>query len=374
MTDKIKVGIVGLGRISTLHLEAYETKYGFNAEIVAICDKNKKRLETVSKHYEIDYTYTDYEKFLTNSEIEAVEILTPHEYHAKQTILAAESGKHISLQKVPALSLSDMDKMIKVTKENEVKFRIFENFRFYPPYQFAMELINNGIIGKTERVDYRLWGGLSALSEWKVPLSTWKWRFTEKGNYKSPTLFDDGYHKHSIIAQFLGEPIESVLAWQGDFKIQYVIKYDTPAVVIYSCKNKSHYATWNASIHKFFPMESDYYACDEYVEIVGEKGIIYIPGCTGNFFESCGSSAPGQAGVHWVDEEGNRHSNTELDTEWMTSFLNCSKEFIDGIREEREIELNPYEARYILQIDLAIIRSVRNKFQEIKVKDITDKP
>jgi hypothetical protein len=51
-------------------------------------------------------------------------------------------------------------------------------------------------------------------------------------------------------------------------------------------------------------MDSDYYACDEYVEIVGEKGAIFIPGCTGNFFENCGSSAPGQAGVHWVDEKG----------------------------------------------------------------------
>jgi len=237
-----------------------------------------------------------------------------------------------------------------------------------------MELINKGIIGKTERVDYRMWSGLSALSEWKVPLSSWKWRFSEEGNYKSPTLFDDGYHKHSIIAQFLGEPIESVLAWQGVTKIQGVIKHDTPAVVVYSCKNKSHYGTWNTSLHKFLPMESDYYACDEYVEIVGEKGIIYVPGCTGSFFESCRDSAPGQAGVHWVDENGEWYSKIDMDTDWASSFINCSREFIEGIKEDREIELNPKEARYILQIGLAIIRSVRNNYQEIKINDIRDKP
>ena len=121
-------------------------------------------------------------------------------------------------------------------------------------------------------------------------------------------------------------------------------------------------------------MESDYYACDEYVEIVGEKGVIFIPGCTGNFFEKSGSSAPGQAGVHWVDEKGEWHSNTEMETDWKSSFVNCSREFIEGIKEDREIELNPKEARDILQIGLAIIRSVRNQFKEIKIKDIRDAP
>ncbi len=374
MSDKIKVGIVGLGRISTLHLEAYNKKYKLGAELVAVCDKNKKKAEKIAKEYNIDRVYTEYAKFLKDENIDAVEILTPHKVHTKQTILAAEAGKHISLQKVPCLTLSDMDKMIKATKKNQVKFRIFENFRFYPPYQFAMDLINKGVIGKTERVDYRMWNALSALSGWKVPLSSWIWRFSEEENYNSPQLFDDGYHKHSIISQFLGEPIDSVLTWQGNFRIKGVLKHDTPSVVIYSCKDKSHYATWNVSIHKFMPLESDYYACDEYVEIVGEKGAIFIPGCTGSFFENSGSSGPGQAGVHWIDEKGEWHSNTEMETDWKSSFVNCSREFIEGIREDREIELNPKEARYILKIGLAIIRSVRSQFKEIKIKDIRDAP
>ncbi len=374
MSDTVKVGIVGLGRISTLHLEAYKKEKNIQAELVAICDKNKKRVQQVAKEFQVENTYTDYDEFLTNEEMEAVEILTPHQLHTEQTIKAAEAGKHISLQKVPCLTLSDMDRMIEATESNRVKFRIYENFRFYPPYQFAMDLINKGVIGKTERVDYRMWGGLSALSEWKVSLSTWKWRFTEEGNYNSPTLFDDGYHKHSIISQFLGEEIDSVLAWQGDFKIQGVVKHDTPSVVVYSCKNKSHYGTWNVSTHKFLPMKSDYYACDEYIEIVGEKGIIFVPGCTGSFFENCGDAAPGQAGVHWVDEQGEWHSDTSMETNWNSSFINCSKEFINGINENREIEINPEDARRILQIGLAVIRSVRNDFQEVKIDDVLDKP
>ncbi len=374
MVDKIQVGIIGLGRISSLHLSAYKPENELDAELIAVCDKNKKRAQEVAKEFNVEHVYTNYEDLLSNEEIDAVEILTPHHLHAEQTIKAAKAGKHISLQKVPAMTLSEMDKMIEATKKNKMKFRVFENFRFYSPYQYAMDLINKGIIGKTERVDCRMWNGLSALSGWKVPLTSWKWRFSEKGNYKSPQLFDDGYHKHSIIAQFLGEPIDSVLVWTGEFKIQGVVRHDTPSVVIYSCKNKAHYGTWNVSLHKFLPMESDFYACDEYVEIIGEKGAIFIPGCTGSFFESCGASAPGQAGVHWVDETGKWHSKIDLDTTWDSSFINCSREFIEGIREDRDIDLTPKEARYILQIGLAVVRSIRNNFKEVKIKDITDKP
>ena len=113
---------------------------------------------------------------------------------------------------------------------------------------------------------------------------------------------------------------------------------------------------------------------DEYASIFGEKGAIYIPGCTGSWFKDCGDHAPGQAGIHWIDEKGVRHKDTSIDTDWLTSFTNCSREFIEAIHEDRQPEVNPQESRYILQIALAAIRSVRNNFKEIKLKDVKDKP
>jgi len=68
------------------------------------------------------------------------------------------------------------------------------------------------------------------------------------------------------------------------------------------------------------------------------------------------------------------NSDLDVNTDWANSFLNCSREFIEAIREDRQPEVNPVEARYILQISLAIIRSLRNDFREIQVKDIKDKP
>ena len=108
---------------------------------------------------------------------------------------------------------------------------------------------------------------------------------------------------------------------------------------------------------------------------MGTKGGIFIPGCTGNFFTKCTDAGPGQAGIHWVDETGEWHKDVEIDTDWQTSFTNCSQAFIEGIRNnQKNIQMDPATARYILQIDLAVISSVRQNFKEIKLKDVKDGP
>jgi len=373
MTDKIRVGIIGLGRISTLHLPFYAQK-NINAELFAVCDKNKSRVKEVVDEYNVEHQYTDVETLLKNPEIDAVEILTPHDTHCDITIKSANAGKHISLQKVPAMTLSEMDRMILAAKQNKIYFRIYENNRFYPPYLRTMELIRTGVIGKPETVDYRMWCGEKCIGTWDVPLKAWMWRISEKANYKSPIIFDDGYHKHSIIAHFLGEPIESVMAWLGRKFIKGVVKLDNPSVMIYVCKDSSHYGVWNSSYHDMVPMCSDYYGDDEYCEITGEHGTIIVPGCTGRFFNNTPEHGPARPGVHWIGRDGIWHSDTSMETDWASSFLNSSKAFIEGIRTNKQVDLSPEEARYILQITLGFIRSIRNNFAMVKLKDVKDKP
>ncbi len=376
MADKIKIGLIGLGRISSLHLPAYKPQNDIDAELVAICDKSKRKMKDVAEEYNVDKTYKDYEDMLADNEIDAVEILTPHHLHKEMTIKAANAGKHISLQKVPAMTLSEMDAMMKAAEENDVWFRVFENFRFYEPYMKAMGLIREGKIGDVERVDYNMVGAIDSHEAWHVPLKAWKWRISEKANYKSPTIFDDGYHKHSMMALFLNDEIESVMAWQGSFRLKKLIKLDTPSVMIYSCKDKAKYGVWNTSNHKFIPLKSKYYGCDEWVEIFGSEGSIWIPGCTGSWFEDqCQEEGPTRAGVHWIGkDQENWQSIMDVNTDWGDSFIRCSKEFIDAIKEDRQPEINPEEAKYILKIGLGIIRSVRNDFKMINLKDIRNEP
>ncbi len=370
--SKLKIGIVGLGRIFTLNVLGYVDNP--DAELYALCDRDKKSLTQASKEFGVKNTYLDYNEFLKDDNIDVVEILTPHGSHEWMTIAAAEAGKHISLQKVPAMTLSSYDRMIRAVNKSKVKFRVFENFRFHPPYIKAKKLVEDKHegIGKAQALNIRMWSGVKSLSSWKVSiLKSWRWRYTEKENYKMPTLFDDGYHKHSIIQWFLKD-IKSVQAWQGNMKIFGILPVDSPSVVIYKGKNNVKFGTWTCSMTPFLPIESDYYGCEETLEIHGKNGIAFVQGCTGNMFEGCKVGGPGSPGVYWIDKQGIWNSDTSMDTNWRYSFINCTKHFINTIKNDTEASIDAKTARYILQISLAMIKSIRSGNKDVLVESIKD--
>ena len=66
------------------------------------------------------------------------------------------AGKHVSLQKPPAIDLEEMDDMISAAAKAGTKFKVFENFVFYPPYLRAKELFEAGEIGDPVAFRYKL--------------------------------------------------------------------------------------------------------------------------------------------------------------------------------------------------------------------------
>lgn len=371
MTPKLKVGFIGCGRILSLNALGYVDNP--NAEIYAMCDKKGKKAREAAEQWGAQKVYKDYNDLLKDENVDIIEILTPHKTHAPLTIAACEAGKHVSLQKPPALRLSEMDAMISTARKNGVKFKVFENFRFHPPYMRAMDLIQQEVIGDVYVVNYRMWSSISPLSSWSVPLMTWKWRIEEENNYKMPNMFDDGYHKHSVIRMFLNRPIRSVQAWAGAYRIYKIIKVsDMPAVVIYKTKSSARYGLWNLSVGPKLPINSDYYGCDEYVEIQGSKGIMFINGCTGNMFVGCGCGGPGAPGLYWIDSNGKWQSECDMETDWKWSFINSTRHFVNAIKNDTEPILSGADAREILQITLGIVKSIRLNAQDVTMNSIMD--
>ncbi len=370
-SKKLRVGFIGTGRISTLHQLNYQQNP--DAELVALCDKNKKALRTRAAEWNIpeDHTFTDLDAFLNLKDLDAVEILTPHSTHKDIAVKACETGKHICVQKVPCMSLSQFDAMQDAARKAGVKIKIYENFQFHPPYRKAMDLIKSGGLGRAIAVNIRMWQAQKALSQWQVPLNAWLWRISEKDNFKLPTLWDDGYHKHNIVQLFLAKEIVSVQAWKKGIRLMKVLPIDVPAVISYKTKG-TDYGTWNVSMSQSVPIKSDYYGCEEALEVQCEHGIIWVNGCTGNMFVNCGCGGPGGPGVYWLDPKGEWHSDCSMPTNWKYSFLACSKDFVDAIKEDRPPYRSGAEARHILQVDLAMVASLRSGFSDFRVSAITD--
>ncbi len=355
--DRLNVGFIGCGRIASLHRLGYLNNP--QAKLVAISSPDKSELTKISREWNISAAYSDYHELLLNPEIDIVEILTPHNSHFQIAKDAALLKKHISLQKVPVMTLSEYDELLKIIKQNKVQFRVFENFRFHKPYQRALELVNSGRMGKVKTVNQRMWVSYKTRKEWTYNLKTLAWRMKESANYASPTIFDDGFHKHSIAHLFLPQ-ITSLKVWSSKANYKGLIPLDVPSIVIYETKHKDTYGSWNVSVYPSLPIKSNYYTCDELLEITLERGVIIVSGCTGDMLKK---------GVDWMDENGEWHREKITDSDWKFSFINSTKNFIDAILLDKKTSLNEQETRDVLKITLAAVKSLKNDGVSVSTAD-----
>ncbi|MFC4386652.1 Gfo/Idh/MocA family protein [Gracilibacillus marinus] len=93
----IKVGVIGLGSISEMHIQGYLKNP--DAELIAVTDMNEERAKKKAETLGIKHYYTDYKAMLANKEIDAVSICTWNNTHAEIAIAALEAGKHVLIEK-----------------------------------------------------------------------------------------------------------------------------------------------------------------------------------------------------------------------------------------------------------------------------------
>lgn len=96
---KVKIGLIGAGSISELHLQAYRDNP--EVELIAVCDLNEERAKAKAETYGTAGTrvFTDYREILALPELDAVSICTWNNSHAPISIAALEAGKHVLVEK-----------------------------------------------------------------------------------------------------------------------------------------------------------------------------------------------------------------------------------------------------------------------------------
>ena len=110
--SKLRVGFVGLGRISDLHILGYRDNP--QAGVYSVCDAQPEMAERRAQEWETERWCTDYQEMLADPALDALEILTPHHLHAGMTVAALEAGKHVSVQKPMAMNLAEAIELARV--------------------------------------------------------------------------------------------------------------------------------------------------------------------------------------------------------------------------------------------------------------------
>ncbi|HAF70406.1 TPA: inositol 2-dehydrogenase [Candidatus Acetothermia bacterium] len=144
---RLKVGIIGAGRIGRLHAENLVRRLP-GAELVAIADVVEEAARICARELGIPRAYGDPASILKDPEIEAVLICSSTDTHADLIEQAAEAGKHIFCEKPIALDLDSIDRALAAVERAGVVLQVGFNRRFDPSFSAAREAVAAGRIGR----------------------------------------------------------------------------------------------------------------------------------------------------------------------------------------------------------------------------------
>ena len=183
---------------------------------------------------------------------------------------------------------------------------------------------------------------------WTVPLSSWFWRFNAEKCGGGPLIFDHGYHLFSL-ALFLMGNVERVYAWMdkspvGGMIPRQVAEVDAPATIMFQFKSPRRYGVLDFSHTPNMVMDSIYYSDDDRVEIIGDRGILFVNRCTARTVD---------LPELMMFRDGKTTPVTVDRVEWHDSFIDCTRHLLDVLREGGQPMLDGPAGKAVLQFSLA---------------------
>ena len=241
--EKLKIGIIGCGRISVMHLVSIaNSKY---AELVACCDNKADRAKEVAEKYGC-VAYTDYEEMFQKEKLDAVHLCLPHYIHSKVACAAFAHGINVLTEKPMDIDYATAENAVKVAKEKGVLFGVVSQCRYNNSAKLVKSAAQSGKLGKI----------ISAVSTltWARPddyydSSDWKGTWDKEGG---GVVIDQAIHSIDLVCWIVDSEVEKVacsMANRGHEKV----KVEDSAEGLITFKNGTRYG--------FYCMNN--YACDE---------------------------------------------------------------------------------------------------------------
>jgi UDP-N-acetyl-2-amino-2-deoxyglucuronate dehydrogenase len=143
---KIRVAIVGCGRISVNHFKSLEENKD-NIELISICDINQNTLSKHKNKYKVP-GYLNIEDMLKKENLDLVAICTPSGTHACQTELCAQYSVNVITEKPMATRWQDGIRMVKACDDANVHLFVVKQNRRNPTLQLLKRAIKENRFGK----------------------------------------------------------------------------------------------------------------------------------------------------------------------------------------------------------------------------------
>ena len=332
---KIRLALVGCGRIAGKHIDAIET-HSENLELTAACDTDREKLDAVAEKYSVK-GYSSYDDLLKDKNVDAVIICTPSGIHPEQTVMAAKAGKHVITEKPMATRWADGVRMVKACDESRVRLFVVKQNRSNATLQLLKRAVDEKRFGKIHMVHLNVF--------WTRPQEYYdqaKWRGTWE--LDGGALMNQASHYVDLLEWLIG-PIADIQAITGT--LDRHIEVEDTGVMNVRWRNN---ALGSMSV-TMLTYPKNY---EGSITILGEKGTVKVGGVAVNEIQT------------WEFEEPKEYDkdiqNASYETTSVYGFGHplYYKNVIDVLRGEAEPEVDGREGLKSLEVLIAAYLSARD--------------
>jgi predicted dehydrogenase len=215
---------------------------------------------------------TEWRELVTRDDVDAVIISTPPMLHEEMAIRALEAGKHVLCEKPLARTPEECSRMLAAAAQNGRVLATGFNYRFYPSFALARELLDAGAIGELSHI--RSYGGYSATGH----NQPWVHDADVVGG---GALHDIGIHMIDLTQDFLGD-------------VEEVVRFASGSVWRFGCEDNG-FLLMRSADGRIASLHASWTEWGKYrflIELVGSRGTIRAS-CFPMRLELLQSSEPG---------------------------------------------------------------------------------
>ena len=143
----VRVAIVGLG-FGAEFIPIFQRHP--NAEMVAICQRTRSKLDEVGDRYDVEKRFTDYREMLEDTDIDAVHINSPIPDHAWMSIAALNAGKHVACTVPMGTTIDELKQIVAAKRKSGKYYTMMETVVYAREYLFVKELYDKGELGRIQ--------------------------------------------------------------------------------------------------------------------------------------------------------------------------------------------------------------------------------
>jgi myo-inositol 2-dehydrogenase/D-chiro-inositol 1-dehydrogenase len=335
--EKLKIGIIGAGRIGKVHTETIVQKIP-EAKIVSIADVNLDEAKNLAERFGISNYSDSHKDIIENPEIDSVIICSPTNTHAEYIVESAKAKKHIFCEKPIDLDLATIQNAINIVEKNNVKLMVGFNRRFDSNFKKIKEMVAEGKIGNPHI--------LKITSRDPAPPSP------EYISISGGMFLDMTIHDFDMARFIVGSEVEEVYTNASimvDEKIGEAGDVDTAIITL---------KFLNGAMGVIDNSRKAVYGYDQRLEIFGSKGMIRVD-----------NNAPDN---HKYYSENGVHASLPLNffmDRYIEAYASEIKEFCQAIISKRQISVGGIDGLIAVAIGKAAKLSADEK-RPVKLNEI----